>query len=33
MTVRENESQSGVDADMKQKCEATGRHGAPQVLD
>jgi hypothetical protein len=31
--VTENESQADVDSAMKQKCEAMGRHGTPQVLD
>ena len=31
--VTENESQTDIDSAMKQKCEAMGRHGAPQVLD
>ncbi len=31
--VRENESQADIDLAMKQKCEAMGRHGTPQVLD
>jgi hypothetical protein len=31
--VTENESQTDIDSAMKQKCEAMGRHGTPQVLD
>lgn len=33
VNVSENESQADIDAAMKHKCEAMGRHGAPQVLD
>jgi len=31
--VTENESQADIDSAMKQKCQAMGRHGTPQVLD
>ncbi len=33
MKVTENESQADIDSAMKQKCEAMGRHGTPQVLE
>lgn len=32
MPVSENVSQGDIDAAMKQKCEAMGRHGTPQIL-
>jgi hypothetical protein len=31
--VTEHESQTDIDSAVKQKCEAMGRHGTPQVLD
>lgn len=33
MGITGNQSQADIDAAMKRKCEAMGRHGAPQVLD
>ncbi len=33
MKVTETESQADIDSAMKQKCEAMGRHGTPQVLE
>ena len=33
LPITDNESQAEIDSAMKQKCEAMGRHGNPQVLD
>lgn len=33
VTIKDNESQAEIDSAMKQKCEAMGRHGNPQVMD